>query len=176
MYHLDYPNYEVQSSFNAGLAEHLTKRGKEVAATGEDLVQALGENNFSVFKEKIQDLLSGFPHIWFDQANLGDYEAWYASLLYLCFRTTPVDLKAEEMTKHGRSDLVLLHENQVFVLELKMIEYETGVEKALDHALAQIREKGYANKCRNRKEPIHLIGMVFGKKERELRDIRVEKN
>ncbi|MCY4219582.1 MAG: AAA family ATPase [Gammaproteobacteria bacterium] len=110
LYHMDYPNYEVQRSFNAGLAEHLTKRGKEVAATGEDLVQALGENNFSMFKEKIQDLLSEFPYTWYDQANLGDYEAWYASLLYLCFRTTEVDLKVEEVTKHGRSDLVLLHE------------------------------------------------------------------
>ena len=175
LYHLDYPNYEVQSSFNAGLAEHLTKRGQEVAATGEDLIQALGENNFSVFMEKIQDLLSEFPHTWYDTANLGDYESWYASLLYLCFRTTQVDLKAEEVTKHGRSDMVLLHENQVFILELKMVDNKTGLEKGLDSAIAPIREKGYAQKYRIRKEPIHLIGMVFGKKERDLLDIRVEK-
>ncbi|MCY4218911.1 MAG: PD-(D/E)XK nuclease domain-containing protein [Gammaproteobacteria bacterium] len=164
LYHLDYPNYEVQSSFNAGLAEHLTKRGQEVAATAEDLIQALGENNFSVFMEKIQDLLAEFPHTWYDTANLGDYESWYASLLYLCFRTTQVDLKAEEVTKHGRSDMVLLHENQVFILELKMVDNKTGFEKGLDSALAPIREKGYAQKYRIRKEPIHLIGMVFGKK------------
>ncbi len=174
LYHLDYPNFEVQSSFNAGLAEHLTKRGQEVAATGEDLIQALGENNFSVFMEKIQDLLSEFPHTWYDTANLGDYESWYASLLYLCFRTTQVDLKAEEVTKHGRSDMVLLHEKQVFILELKMVDNKTGLEKGLDSAIAQIREKGYAQKYRIRKEPIHLIGMVFGKKERDLLDIRVE--
>ncbi len=134
LYHLDYPNYEVQRSFNLGFAEHLTRRGKEVAATGEDLIQALGENNFSVFMEKIQDLLSEFPHTWYDTANLGDYESWYASLLYLCFRTTQVDLKAEEVTKHGRSDMVLLHENQVFILELKMVDNKTGFEKGLDSA------------------------------------------
>ncbi len=174
-YHLDYPNHEVQSSFNAGLAEHLTKLGKEVVATGEDLIEALGMNNFKLFKEKIQHLLSEFPQTWYDQAKLGDYESWYTSLLYLCFRTTEVDLKAEEMTKHGRSDLVLWHERQVFVLELKMVENEAGTEPGLDNAIAQIREKGYAKKYRSRKEPIYLIGMVFGKKERDLLDIRVEK-
>ncbi len=141
LYHLDYPNFEVQSSFNAGLAEHLTKRGQEVAATGEDLIQALGENNFSVFMEKIQDLLAEFPHTWYDTANLGDYESWYASLLHLCFRTTQVDLKAEEVTKHGRSDMVLLHEKQVFILELKMVDNKTGLEKGLDSAIALIRKK-----------------------------------
>ncbi|MCY4227821.1 MAG: AAA family ATPase [Gammaproteobacteria bacterium] len=175
LYHLEYPNYEVQRSFNAGLAEHLTKRGKEVAVTGEDLIQALGENNFSAFMEKIQDLLSEFPHTWHDTANPGDYESWYASLLHMCFRTTQVDLKAEEITKHGRSDMVLLHEGQVFVLELKMVENKAGLEKGLDSAIAQIREKGYARKYRSRGEPICLIGMVFGKKERDLLDIRVEK-
>ncbi len=175
LYYLDYPNFEVQSSFNAGLAEHLTERGKEVVATGEDLIQALGENQFSVFMERIRDLLSEFPHTWYDTANLGDYESWYASLLYMCFRTTEADLKVEDVTKHGRSDMVLLHENQVFILELKMVENESGTEKGLDSAIAQVREKGYAVKYRSRKEPIHLIGMVFGKKERDLLDIRVEK-
>ncbi len=175
LYHLDYPNFEVRSSFNAGLAEHLTKRGREVAAAGEDLVEALGMNNFKLFKKKIQDLLSEFPHARHDAAKLGDYESWYASLLYLCFRTTEVGLKAEEMTRRGRSDLVLLHEKQVFVLELKMVEDETGAEQGLDSAIAQIREKGYARKYRGHGEPVHLIGMAFGRKERDLLDIRVEK-
>ncbi len=174
LYHLDYPNFEVRSSFNAGLAEHLTKRGREVAAAGEDLVEALGMNNFKLFKKKIQDLLSEFPHAWHDTAKLGDYESWYASLLYLCFRTTEVGLKAEEMTRHGRSDLVLLHEKQVFVLELKMVEDETGTEPGLDSAIAQIREKGCARKYRGHGAPVHLIGMAFGRKERDLLDIRVE--
>ncbi|MCY4051997.1 MAG: PD-(D/E)XK nuclease domain-containing protein, partial [Gammaproteobacteria bacterium] len=83
--------------------------------------------------------------------------------------------KVEDVTKHGRSDMVLLHENQVFILELKMVENESGTETGLDSAIAQVREKGYAVKYRSRKEPIHLIGMVFGKKERDLLDIRVEK-
>jgi len=175
VYRLDYPNFEVQSSFSIGLADHLTGRGREIAEAGNELVQALGDNDFPAFMGKIRDLLSEFPHTWHDQAKLGDYESWYASLLYMSFRTTPVELKAEEMTKHGRSDLVLLHEGQVFVLELKMAENEAGTEKGLDSAITQIREKGYSEKYRGRGEPIYLIGMVFGREERDLLDIRVEK-
>ncbi|MCY4149800.1 MAG: PD-(D/E)XK nuclease domain-containing protein, partial [Gammaproteobacteria bacterium] len=118
---------------------------------------------------------SEIPHAWHDRADPGGYEAWYAGLLYMSFRTMQVELKAEEMTSHGRSDMVLLHQKQVFVLELKMVENKAGAEKGIDSAIAQIREKGYAKKYRNRKEPIHLIGMVFGRKERDLLDIRVEK-
>ncbi|MCY4050271.1 MAG: PD-(D/E)XK nuclease domain-containing protein [Gammaproteobacteria bacterium] len=61
------------------------------------------------------------------------------------------------------------------MLEFKMVENKAGTEPGLNSAIAQIREKGYAKKYRSRKEPIHLIGMVFGKKERDLLDIRVEK-
>ncbi|MCY4051559.1 MAG: AAA family ATPase [Gammaproteobacteria bacterium] len=178
LYHLDYPNFEVQSSFNAGLAEHLTKRGKEVAATGEDLIQALGENNFLAFKQKIQTMLDGIPYAWPSSGDLSHYEAWYTSLLYMSFRTTPVDLKAEEMTSRGRSDLVILHQNQVFVLELKMVKgsknIERKVKEGLDEAIMQIRTKGYAEKYRDLDQPIHLIGMVFGEEKRNLLDIRVE--
>ncbi|MCY4273778.1 MAG: hypothetical protein OXE41_00020 [Gammaproteobacteria bacterium] len=54
LYHLDYPNFEVQSSFNLGLAEHLTGCGVEVAEAGESLIEALGKTDFQAFREKVQ--------------------------------------------------------------------------------------------------------------------------
>lgn len=132
-----------------------------------------------VFKQKIQTMLDGIPYAWPSSGDLGHYEAWYTSLLYMSFRTTPVDRKAEEMTSHGRSDLVILHQNQVFVLELKMVEgskhMERKVQEGLDGAIMQIREQGYAEKYRDLDQPIHLIGMVFGEEDRNLLEIRVEK-
>ena len=179
LYHLDYPNYEVQRSFNKGFADHLTGCGREIAEAGNILIQALAENEFSVFKDKIQKLLPNIPHAWHDSGGLGSCESWQASLLYMSFRTTPVELAAEEMTRHGRSDMVLLHGNQVFVLEFKMVEggenSEEKVKKGLEEAIAQIRTRGYAEKYRDLDQPIHLIGMVFGEKDRNLLDIRVEK-
>ena len=175
LYHLNYPNYEVQSSFNKGFAEHLTGRGREVATAGKGLVQCLVRNDFPAFREKIQALLAGIPHPWHDSGELGRYESWYASLLYMSLRTTRVDLRVEEPSSHGRSDMVVLHEGQVFVLAFKVIEKNDDAEKSLDNAIAQIRKRGYADKYRDQGVPIHLIGMVFGREERNLLEIRSEK-
>ncbi len=178
-YHLDYPNYEVQRSFNKGLAEHLTKRGREITEAGNVLIQALADNEFEAFRVKVKAMLTGIPHPWHDSASRGDYESWYASLLYMSFRTTLAKVIAEDMSSHGRSDMVILHANQVFVFEFKMLKGENiednQVTATLDGAITQIREKGYAGKYRDRNEPIHLIGMVFGEKDRNLLDIRVER-
>ncbi len=173
-YHLDYPNFEVQSSFNLGLAEHLTGCGEAVAEAGESLIEALGNTDFQAFREKIQLLLEEIPYEWHASGKLGRYESWYASLLYMSFRTTQVDLKTEDSSSHGRSDMVLLHQGQVFVLEFKMVEDDKGVREALDSAITQIREKCYAEKYRGRGEPVHLIGMVFSRSKRNLIDMRVE--
>ncbi len=179
LYHLHYPNFEVQSSFNTAFAEHLTKLGKEVVATGEDLLQALGGNDFSAFRQIIQELLPHLPHAWHDRGKLGHHESWYASMLYMSFRTTTANLVVEEMTSHGRSDMVLLHGDQVFVFEFKMVKGKKNMERkireCLDKAIKQIRTKKYADKYLDRGEPIHLIGMAFGEKARNLLDIRVER-
>ncbi len=179
LYHLHYPNFAVQSSFSYGMAEHWTRRGQEIAEAGNVLVQALAENDYSAFQVKIKAMLSGIPHAWPDSGSLDHHESWFASLLYMSFRTTTVDLKAEEMTSHGRSDLVVLHENQVFVFEFKVLEGSENMEERtkeeLDKAIEQIRAKKYADKYLDRGEPIHLIGMVFGEKARNLLDIRVER-
>ncbi|MCY4313934.1 MAG: hypothetical protein OXD44_09655, partial [Gammaproteobacteria bacterium] len=128
-YRLDYPNFEVQSSFNKGLANRLTGQGQEIAAAGSGLVKALGDNNFPAFMAKVQAMLGGITHAWHDRGSLGSCESWQASLLYMSFRTTPVDLRAEEMTSHGRLDMVLLHEGQVFVLELKTVKGKKDMKR-----------------------------------------------
>ncbi len=174
LYHLDYPNFEVQSSFNLGLAEHLTACGEAVAEAGESLIEALGNCDFEAFRKKIQRLLEEIPYEWHASGKLGRYESWYAGLLYMSFRTTRVDLKAEDSSSHGRSDMVLLHQGQVFVLEFKMVEDDKGVQEALDSAIIQIRERRYAEQYRDRGEPVHLIGMVFSRRKRNLIDMRVE--
>lgn len=62
----------------------------------------------------------------------------------------------------------------MFILEIKVVEGEEEAESALDAALAQIREQGYAEKYRTEDEPTHLIGLAFGKERRTLLGIRAE--
>ena len=173
-FRLDFPNLEVRLSLNNGLLRHAGGNGREVSSQGGDLCRLLADNQFDAFAERLRAFFAGVPYQWQTEPELARYEAWYAGMLYACFRTIGVDLRVEESTSHGRSDMVLLHGGQVFVMEFKMAEEDEETEAALDRAISQIRDRGYADRYRGRGEPIHLIGAVFGREERNLLAVRSE--
>ncbi len=175
IYQLSYPNLEIQRRFNKGFIRHLTGNGKMAEDTGRKLLRHLGENDFSAMQGQIQTFFSDIPYEWHQGGGLARYESWYASLLYTCFKTLEVAVTAEDSSSHGRSDMVMVHDRQVFVFEFRMLKENRSVEETLHAAIKQVRTKGYADKYRDRGEPVHLIGMVFDKTDRNLRDIRVEK-
>ena len=174
LYRLDYPNFEVQQSLNQGLLEHITRSGVAAGDQGEELARLLGENDFEGFGERLRSFLAGVPYPWHDSGDLGRYESWYASMLYMGFRTIGVDLRVEDISSHGRADMVVFHAGQVFVLEFKMVENTESTEKALDRAMAQIQDRGYTEKYRDRGEPMVLLSLAFGGEERNLLGIRAE--
>ena len=174
LYRLDYPNLEVRVSLNRGLLDHLGKAGKEQLDQGRDLRGLLEANDFEGFGAVLRSYLSGIPYQWHATGDLARYEAWYASLLHMCFRAIGVDVRAEDASRRGRADMVVLTGGQVFVLEFKMADGERDAEAALDAAISQMRERGYAEKYRDRGEPVHLIGVACGREARTLLEIRAE--
>ena len=126
------------------------------------------------FAEQLRACLAGLPHQWRDSGYLGQFESHYAAMLYLTFRAVGADVRAEEASLQGRADMVLLHGGQVFVLEFKMVKDGQGAAAAEAEAMDQMRERGYADKYRGGKEPVHLIGVVFGSQERNLLTVRAE--
>ena len=64
--------------------------------------------------------------------------------------------------------MVLLHGGQVFALEFKMAREGEDEAAAVGRAVRQIRERGYVEKYRERGEPIHLLGVVFGREARNV--------
>ena len=71
----------------------------------------------------------------FDEVN----EHYYHSLLYTLLTAFGADVRAEEPTAKGQSDLVLLMPKGIYIMELKYND-------TADTALAQIEAKGYADK------------------------------
>ncbi|MCY4304895.1 MAG: AAA family ATPase [Aestuariivita sp.] len=173
VYRLDYPNQEVQLSLNDELLAYLNPTNRVPSEEGETLRTLLEENDFRGFAETLKAYLASIPYQWHnsDQAH---YEAWYASLLHMGFRAIGVDVRAAEFSSHGRADMVVLTGGQVFIFEFKMVATAGENEAALETALAQIRNKGYAEKYRDRQEPIHLMAIACGRDTRNLLDIRVE--
>ena len=72
------------------------------------------------------------------------------------FRVTAEDRQAQ-----GRADLVAETSERVFIFELK-------VDGTPQQALSQIKEKGYAEPYRHSGKEVHLIGLSFEGKTRQL--------
>ena len=170
-YALDYPNFEVQQSLNDGLLGYLGKTGKEVSDRGKELGRLLATNDFDGFADRLKAFFAGIPYQWQTGNGPARYEAWYAGMLYACFRTIGLDLRVEDSSSRGRADMVVLHSGQVFVLEFKMADGDG--DSAAQSAIEQIREKGYAEKYRDRGEPVHLVAAIFSREDRNLAAVKV---
>ena len=92
----------------------------------------------------------------------------------MCFRVIGVDLRVEDASSHGSANMVVLTRGRVFVLEIKMSEGDDDTENALVIAIVQMRDMGYAEKYRNRGEPVHLVGVACGREVWNLLQIRAE--
>ena len=173
-YTLDYPNEEVRKSLSTGWLESFGQSGLEAEEEGSRWCELLEAGDFEGFRSGIHSFLSGIPYQWNTVGDLGRYEAWYGSLVYACFQSVGVSLRMEESTGRGRSDMVVFCGGQVFVLEFKVVEQAGEAEGAGDAALSQIRERGYAEKYRDRGQPVHGVAVVFGMEERNVLEVRVE--
>ncbi len=172
-YTLDYPNHEVRLSLNRQLLEAITGDVVRVSEYGRALIALLDGNDFAGFERELQAFFAGIPYQW-GAREAGEYgEGYYASLLYSCFVILGMDIRVEDSTSRGRSDMVLIRDNQVFVLELK-IAREAQVQARLEEALVQMRDKDYAGKYRTGNSKVHLLALVFDRDKRNLAMMRAE--
>ena len=71
------------------------------------------------------------------------------------------DIRAEEPSAKGRSDLTLRMPKGIYIMELK---YDDTVDAALD----QIDRRGYADKYTLDGRPITKVGIAFSSEERNI--------
>ncbi len=173
LYTLDYPNFEVRQSLSDGLLRYVTDQRGETADQGDKLGQLMAANDFEGFADRLRSFFAGLPCQWQGRNGPARYEAWYAGMLYACFRTIGLDLRVEESSGRGRADMVVFHAGQVFVFEFKMADGVEDGDAAARQAIGQIRERGYAEKYRDRGEPIHLVGVAFSREKRNLAAVKV---
>ena len=172
-YMLDYPNQEVKLSMNRELLRAAGANLSEVFKLGESMAQLLADNDFEQFEIELKAFYAGFPNECYLHGDLGNYQGHYVSLLYAFFQAVGLSLRVEESTSHGRSDLVVLHAGQVFILEFKMASGE-DMEKAKDKAMDQIHGKRYAHKYLTGRQKVHLLSVACRRDDRNVVEIRVE--
>ena len=158
----------TESAVAFGSASSTPPQGGSDSVCGSASSTLLQGGSDSVCGSASSTLLQGGSDV-----GIARFEGFYASILYACFFTLDFDVRVEESTRRGRSDMVLMRGNQVFVLELKVAD-GAEVEVKAEQALIQMRDKDYAGKYKTSDKRIHLLAVVFDRRERNLAMVRAE--
>ena len=166
---LKYPNLEVQASLNDSLLQYLVGNPSTPGPHIGRLYRLLQAQDFTGLKTLFQAFFASIPHDWYRNSPIAQFEGYWASIFYSHFAALGLDIRLEDTTNKGRIDMAVLFNAQVFVFEFKVVELVPQ-----GRALQQIKDMGYADKYRDRGEPIHLVGVEFSKNDRNIVWFEVE--
>ena len=168
-YRLEYPNREVRQSLNRSLLNRMTGDASRRGAQSARLYDLLLVNDFTELAALFESFFASIPYEWYTNNDIASYEGFYASVFYSYFAGLGLDVVVEDSSSHGRLDMAVRFNDNVYLFEFKVVEL--APEGA---AITQLKAKGYADKYRDRGEPIHLIGVEFSKEARNLAAFDVE--
>ena len=127
------------------------------------MYKRLSVNDFSGLETLFKTFFAGIPYQWHTKNDIADYEGYYASVFYSYFASLGLDTTVEDSSSHGRLDMAVRFNENIYLFEFKVVESE-----AEGSGMAQLRERHYADKYRDSGLPIHLIAVTFSKKTRNL--------
>ncbi len=169
-YRLGYPNREVRQSLNGSLLSRLAGDPSHADGHRIRLYELLRANDFAGLEAQLRAFFAGIPYQWHTKNDVADYEGYYASVFYALFASAGLDMTVEDSTARGRVDLTVQLGGSVYLFEFKVVgpAAPEGASNRPSPAMAQLRERGYAEKYRGSGHPIHLIGVEFSKETRNL--------
>ena len=170
LYRLGYPNREVRQSLNRSLLRYLVKDSTRQMANTVRLYRLLEANNFAGLETLFHAFFASIPYEWYTNNDIANFEGYYASVFYSYFAGLGLNITVEDSTSHGRLDMAVHFNDNIYLFEFKVVEMAS--EGA---AMAQLQEKGYADKYRGLDQPIHLIGVEFSKDTRNITTFEVER-
>ena len=163
-YKLKIPNLEIQSSLNILFIDYLTDSIEYEKL--DSIYETLQNQDLDSFKEVIESLFASIAYNNYTKNSIGEYEGYYASVLYAYLAGSGLNIVAEDVTSIGRMDLAIIFRDSVYILEFKV----NG-----SNALNQIKDKDYASKYKSRYTDIYLIGIEFDSQSRNIANFEWER-
>ncbi len=168
-YQLRYPNREVYQSLNSALLDAWVPDALAAVRHRKSLYGLLCANDFAGMEQLFTAFFASIPSDWYRNNPIAHYEGYYASVFYAYFAALGLDLTPEDSSNHGRLDLALKFNQNIYLFEFKVVEITPK-----GRALQQLKDRDYAAKYRTLKQPIHLIGVEFSRDKRRVVGFEVE--
>jgi hypothetical protein len=166
---LKYPNLEVQAALNNSMLQSLTGGLAVPGPHISKLYKLLIDADFDGLKNLFHAFYATIANDWYRKNEMSGFEGYYVSIFYSYFAALGLDIRLEDPTNQGRIDMTVMFNGHVFLFEFKVVELNPAGK-----ALQQIKDKHYADKYRDRGEPIHLIGVEFSKASKNIVGFEVE--
>jgi hypothetical protein len=157
LYSLDFPNEEVREGFMLYLMPYYTsvsvnKTGFQISC----FVEEVKSGDITAFMTRLESFFANVPY---DLIN--DTENHYQNVLFILCNLCGLYTKAEYHTSDGRVDMTIETPDYVYIFEFK---YNGTAEEAM----AQIKEKNYAQPFLASGKKIALIGANFSGEKRNI--------
>ena len=119
--------------------------------------------DFAGLERLFRAMYAGIPYEWHIRNEIARFEGYYASVFYSYFAGLGLEVRVEESGSAGRLDMAVRAGGRVFLFEFKVLE-----RSGPGAAMAQLKERGYADKYRHLGEPVHLVAVEFSAKTRTI--------
>ena len=161
-YWLDFPNREVNFSFNTSLVNAYSRKSDNfVTNFCEELADSMVGGNVKLLRKTMEVFFAGISY----EIHHKD-ESNFQNIFFALFRLLGYYIKAESHTNDGRIDAVAETDNYVFLFEFKL--------DGDDSALSQIREKEYYKRYELSRKKIFLNGVTFDTRTGQIADWQTE--
>ncbi len=170
-YTLDYPNHAVRLSLNQQLLGAVSGNFVAAERRAKKMAQFLADNEFEEFGAELRSFFSNIPNEWYVKSRMQYYEGFYASMVYACFTVIGVNVTSDASTRLDRSDLVVMHAGEMFVIRFIVVDkpkVETKVKAEAVDASAQMQEKDHAGKYRHRRGKNHVLDVLLHGEDRNV--------
>ena len=157
IYHLGFPNLEVEEGFIRFLLPFYTHYNKvEVPFEIGKFVNEIESGQPDAFFLRLQSFFADTPY-----ELVSELERHYQNVLFIVFKLVGFYTQAEYHTSEGRVDLVLKTDKYIYVMEFKL-------EGSAEEALQQIEEKHYARPFETDSRQLFKIGVNFSNRTRNI--------
>ena len=172
IFQLGYPNEEVRFGFLRELLplySSLTRSNIDIVVL--ELYELFDKGDLAGAMKHVSVILAGIIYGNIPNGEEGRplREQYYQSVLYAVFRLLGVYAQCEVVCATGRIDMLATTQNHVYIFEFKVNTQGTAQD-----AIDQIKDREYFRAVRAEGRPVHLVGVSFDEKTRNIGEWKEE--
>lgn len=157
LYHLGFPNLEVERGFTRFLIPYYTTLTSQQGPSFiSSLVREVRAGQPEQFMQRLDMLFADG-----DYQIVGNAELYFQNAVWIIFKLVGLHTDVEHHTSNGRIDLLIKTPDYIYIIEFKL-------DKSAEEAIQQIEDKQYAKPFEHEGRTIYKIGVNFSSKTRRI--------